>query len=141
MILILGANSSESTIHDYGTHTVAVTHLDGFRTNVANLANVFDGELGVDGQEVGKKEIQKNGPSLSVATKKTLGKNELRGINLAATKTINKSKAFKAAKQHICKKDSKSSINSKKSKLEKKFSKKSAKSKRSKHFHPKKITS
>ena len=129
VIIISGDCVSESTTEDYGTHTVSVTHLNGFASsNLASKQEVTNYEK--DSGEDLEQQLH------SAYNYKGLGKNDLKNINKIAAKKVSKTKAFTNTKQQLHKKDGNSLASKKAAKLGKKFSKKSAQSKRTKHYNP-----
>ena len=123
---------STSTTQDYGTHTVSVTHLNGFgRSDTNNIEEITNDEI----ENSEKEKIHASSQNNNIS--RPLGKNDLKNINKLAAKKVSKSKAFAHIKQQSNKKDAKSVGGKKASMLKKKFSKKCAESKRAKHYNPK----
>jgi len=114
-----------SVVNETKTHTVSVTHIDSLASinSSRGQSDEKDDAGDGDGSCVTAEQEEKKSNTV-VNTKKSMSK-----ANKVYTKTLNRSKAFKA-----CQKQQKSK---KSSKLK---SKKTAKSKRTKHHNPKKNT-
>jgi len=130
--LLKGRSVSQSTIEDYGSHTVSVTHLNGFGKCEPNteLESNSDIENETDINQQKKPNTQE------LPTNAGLRKNDLKNVNKQVAKTVGKSKAFAHLKKQS-NNDKKSTGGKKVNKLQKKFSKKSMESKRAKHYNPK----
>lgn len=124
----LGCDVSQSTTEDYGSHTVSVTHLNGFGKfePKADHESVSDTENREDNQK------QAQGNSIKVGLKK----NDMKNVNKLVSKTVSKSKAFAHLKQQS-NNESKSTGGKKVKKINKKFARKSMESKRARHYNPK----
>lgn len=133
--LIRGDVVTNSTTEDYGTHTVSVTHLNGF-----SRAENSDKNSGDDNSENEKVKDQDNDIGVPTKTTGPLGKAELKNINRVATKQISKIKGYAQVKQQSNNTDGKSKTAIKANKLQKKFSKKKLESKRTKHYNPRNKT-
>jgi len=123
--LIQGDYVSNSTTEDYGTHTVSVTHLNGFGKTSSDIGETNDAEHDND---VGNNIVQETNK---------LAKHDLKNINKLVAKKVSKSKVFAHIKQQSTQKEGQSASAKKANKLKTKFSKKRAESKRSKHYNPK----
>ena len=125
----LGSSVAQSTIEDYGSHTVSVTHLNGFGKCEQKIELGSNSDIENDSetnqQTKHKKEENPNNAGLR--------KDDLKNVNKLVAKTVSKSKAF----SHLKRQDKKSTGGKKVNKLQKKFSKKSMESKRAKHYNPK----
>jgi len=128
--LIQGSRVAQSTVEDYGSHTVSVTHLNGFGKNESKAE-----ESNSDLESESENSNQKKNDALE--TNVGLHKNDLKHVNKLVAKNVSKTKAFAHIKQQSQNKDPKSSGGKKGNKLQKKFSKKSMESKRAKHYNPK----
>jgi ribosomal RNA-processing protein 17 len=123
--LIQGDYVSNSTTEDYGTHTVSVTHLNGFGKTSSDIGETNDAEHDND---LGNNIVQETNK---------LAKHDLKNINKLVAKKVSKSKVFAHIKQQSTQKEGQSASAKKANKLKTKFSKKRAESKRSKHYNPK----
>ena len=129
IVNISGDYVSNSTTEDYGTHTVSVTHLNGFGKTNSDIGETNDAEhLYEKNKDLGNNMLQ--------GTNK-LAKHDLKNINKLVAKKVSKSKVFAHIKQQSTQKEGHSASAKKANKLKTKFSKKRAESKRSKHYNPK----
>ena len=129
IVNISGDYVANSTTEDYGTHTVSVTHLNGFGKTSSDIGETNDDEH----QNENDKDLGNN--PLQGTTK--LAKHDLKNINKLVAKKVSKSKVFAHIKQQSTQKEGQSASAKKATKLKTKFSKKRAESKRSKHYNPK----
>ena len=125
IVNISGDYVSNSTTEDYGTHTVSVTHLNGFGKTSSDIGETNDAEHDND---LGNNIVQETNK---------LAKHDLKNINKLVAKKVSKSKVFAHIKQQSTQKEGQSASAKKANKLKTKFSKKRAESKRSKHYNPK----
>ena len=129
IVNIAGDYVSNSTTEDYGTHTVSVTHLNGFGKTSSDIDETNDAEH----QNENDKDLGNNPPQGT----NILAKHDLKNINKLVAKKVSKSKVFAHIKQQSTQKEGQSASAKKANKLKTKFSKKRTESKRSKHYHPK----
>lgn len=102
------------SIKDFGSHTVAVTHIDSLTA------------IGSAKDQESEEESQENESAAPLVLKPE----EQKSLNKSLSKSVGKTKAAKQKKQ----------MQGMKNKKHSKFDKKRCKSKRAKHHHPQKVT-